>query len=150
MRKNFIKCQEIYPDIKFHPIPKADACLVGILERFGGFVELVYDAQKLKEKLIVPKNAVLLFKFKSFKKACAANPELDFLKVDGFDNCFLGVVKINNLNVFAYDRCKILQTLMFRDGATDEEALDYFDFNIIGSYVGEKTPAFITKLRSIY
>jgi len=26
---------------------------------------------------------------------------------------------------------------------THEEAMEYFDFNVVGSYVGEHTPAFI-------
>ena len=33
-----------------------------------------------------------------------------------------------------------------KDGMEYDEALEYFDFNIAGSYVGEQTPIFIHKI----
>jgi len=32
---------------------------------------------------------------------------------------------------------------MNRDGMSYEEAIEYFDFNVTGAYVGEHTPMFI-------
>jgi hypothetical protein len=34
---------------------------------------------------------------------------------------------------------------MKRDGMTEEEALEYFHFNVVGAYVGKFTPVFITR-----
>ncbi len=45
-------------------------------------------------------------------------------------------------SVVAYDKEAILEILM-RD-MSEEEAIEYFDFNIIGAYVGDKTPVFVT------
>ena len=57
----------------------------------------------------------------------------------------MGVV-FDNMNAvvrLAYSRCKCLEILMKRDGMTEEEALEYFDFNVEGAYMGEKTPVWV-------
>ena len=41
-----------------------------------------------------------------------------------------------------YDRQKCIEILMERDGMTDEEAVEYFDYNVTGAWVGENTPIF--------
>ena len=30
-----------------------------------------------------------------------------------------------------------------RDGMTQEEALEFFEFNVVGAWVGEQTPIFV-------
>jgi hypothetical protein len=40
---------------------------------------------------------------------------------------------------------KVLAALM-QDGATHEEAVEWFEFNMVGAWVGEFTPAFIETL----
>ena len=35
---------------------------------------------------------------------------------------------------------------MVGDGMTPEEAIEYFYFNIVGSWVGETTPCFMTEM----
>jgi hypothetical protein len=44
------------------------------------------------------------------------------------------------------DKEKCLEIFMERDGMSPEEAQEYFDFNVIGSWVGEGTPCFATLL----
>ena len=34
---------------------------------------------------------------------------------------------------------------MERDGMSDEEAVEYFEFNVTGAWVGENTPIFFEK-----
>ena len=71
----------------------------------------------------------------------------DALKADGFDEAILGIAsRCAQRDVIAYDVDKIIQILMDRDGMTEEEAQEFFEFNIIGSYMGENTPIFITRL----
>jgi hypothetical protein len=41
----------------------------------------------------------------------------------------------------------MLEIMIERDGMTYEEAREYFDFNILGAWMGEFTPIFITNLR---
>ena len=71
-------------------------------------------------------------------------PEEEFLQADGFDAALLGVVSDFNAEVrLAYSRTKCIKILMERDGMSDEEANEHFDFNVAGAYVGEKTPVWI-------
>lgn len=72
-----------------------------------------------------------------------ANEEMLF--ADGFDAALLGSVEVIGQHTRAlYDRQKCIQILMDRDGMTEEDADEFFDFNVIGSYVGPSTPAFAT------
>jgi len=38
--------------------------------------------------------------------------------------------------------------MVARDGMTEEEAIEYFEFNVTGAWVGEGTPAFVYKVTS--
>jgi len=72
------------------------------------------------------------------------NPEA--LKADGFDDAILGVAsRCGQNDLIAYDVNKIISILMERDGMDYEEAQEFFEFNIVGAYMGENTPVFITK-----
>ena len=64
------------------------------------------------------------------------------LLADGFDNAFIGVE--NSLHLKAlYDTYKCIDVLMERDGMDEDEALEFFEFNVAGAYVGEHTPEFV-------
>ena len=72
------------------------------------------------------------------------------LKADGFDKAFLGVAsRFNMEDVFAYDLDKVLKILIERDGMSPDEALEFFQYNIIGAWVGDKTPLFVKRYDSI-
>lgn len=72
-----------------------------------------------------------------------SNPQA--LKADGFDDCIIGIAsRIGQPDLISYDVNKIIKVLQDRDGMEYDEALEYFDFNIIGAYMGEHTPIFIT------
>ena len=69
--------------------------------------------------------------------------EDDTLKVDGFDDAIMGYAGRCGMNdVLLYSTNKIIQILMERDGMTDEEAIEFFEFNIKGAYMGEGTPLY--------
>jgi hypothetical protein len=71
------------------------------------------------------------------------NPEA--LLCDGFDEAIIGMAERITLGpVAAYSVSKILNIMMERDGMTYEEALEYYDYNILGAWMGEHTPIFIT------
>ena len=64
--------------------------------------------------------------------------------MDGFDDCIAGVVqRYGQPTIVCYDKEKVLEQLM-DDGMTDEEAIEYFEYNQIGAWVGEQTPCFIS------
>jgi hypothetical protein len=70
----------------------------------------------------------------------------DALVCDGFDEAIIGMAERINLGpVVAYDVDKMIDIMVERDGMTYEEALEYFNFNILGAWMGEFTPVFISK-----
>jgi len=65
----------------------------------------------------------------------------DLLTLDGFDEAVIGVVERAGLLAVCYDRNKIISILM-RD-MNQEEAWEYYEFNILGAYMGESTPVYL-------
>lgn len=62
---------------------------------------------------------------------------------DGYDDCIEGVcLQFGRDPVICYNKNKIID-LFIKDGMTYEEAIEYFEYNVLGAYVGETTPAFI-------
>ena len=69
-----------------------------------------------------------------------------YLTADGFEDAFIGVSRpwqANRLPVSMYDASKCIDIIMRDSGCDHEEALEHFEFNVIGSYVGEQTPIFV-------
>ena len=67
----------------------------------------------------------------------------NLLIANGFDDAILGVaLSVSNNPVVAYSINKIIEILM-KDSMDETEAQEYFEFNILGAYVGENTPIFI-------
>lgn len=61
-----------------------------------------------------------------------------------YDHCIVGFMeRCGQPPLVVYDRELVLLQLV-REGMTPEEADEYFDFNIIGAWLGEHTPGFIT------
>ena len=60
--------------------------------------------------------------------------------VDGHDDALAGY-DTQGRAIYFVDA--IIGRLMQRDGMTQEEAIEFFDFNIAGAYVGEYTPIYM-------
>ena len=68
------------------------------------------------------------------------------MKADGFDDAILGMsTRIGDDNLIAYDYDKCIEIL--QEEMSYEEAVEYMEFNVVGSYVGEGTPIFIKRLQ---
>lgn len=62
-----------------------------------------------------------------------------------FDRAIVGVaVQAGGLQAVAYDADTIIQ-LLIEEGLTWDDAMDHFEFNIAGAYVGPHTPVFLYK-----
>lgn len=59
-----------------------------------------------------------------------------FLKADGFDNAIIGVDESTMRLIYSVSKC--IEILC--EDMSEEDAIEYFDFNVSGSYMGEKTP----------
>lgn len=73
--------------------------------------------------------------------------ELLFLDpAEQFDACLIGVASRCGMDpVAVYDEAKVINALV-DSGMTPEEAIEWYEFNIAGAYVGERTPMFLTTL----
>ena len=80
-----------------------------------------------------------LKKQEELKSSIAEANELAML-VDGHDNALIGWSTDGKA---IYRVSDIVETLMERDEMSYEEAMEYFDFNILGAYVGEYTPIYM-------
>ena len=72
----------------------------------------------------------------------------DMLMADGFEEAFIGISypwQNGHKPVAVYDLDKCIDILMKRDSMTENEAREFFDFNIAGSYVGDQTPIFMER-----
>jgi len=67
------------------------------------------------------------------------------LLADGFEEAFVGVVESHgSMPKACYDSEKCIKILMENgEDMTAKEAVEYFEFNVAGAYVGESTPAFM-------
>lgn len=71
--------------------------------------------------------------------------DVEFQIISGHNNAIVGVgERFGSEPFLIYDKDLILEEFIQRDKMTYDEALEYFSYNILGSYVGEHTPAFIT------
>ena len=69
--------------------------------------------------------------------------DCEALFADGFEDALIGYTQgFNTVAVYDYDAC--VHILMERDGMDYIDAVEFMEFNVVGSYVGEKTPLFIS------
>ena len=81
-----------------------------------------------------------------FKDKAALLSEIDpqILTADGFEEALIGYATQFNKTVAVYDRKKCIAILMARDEMSEEEAEEFFSVNVEGSFMGDRTPAFLT------
>lgn len=67
----------------------------------------------------------------------------NFLVMDGYDDCVEGVVeRFGQPPIICYNKNKVLKKLC--EDMTPDEAVEWFEFNQIGAWHGDKTPCFLT------
>ena len=65
----------------------------------------------------------------------------NFLLADGFDDAFVGIGRQFSRPIAIYNRSKCIDIL--QEDMSEEEAEEYFQFNVEGAWVGENTPIFL-------
>jgi len=68
----------------------------------------------------------------------SAYPEDEFLIADGFDGAIIGIDEKSMRLIYSVK--KSIEILIVDQLMMEEEAIEHFEFNVAGSYVGEKTP----------
>ena len=71
----------------------------------------------------------------------------DALVMDGYDDCVLGVLERYGMEpIVLYDKAKVIDKLI-EDGCDDYEgAVEYYEYNQLGGWHGDKTPGFLVRL----
>lgn len=77
-------------------------------------------------------------------KILDAFPDETFLFADGFDEAILGVDQSSGRVIYSVERC--LNILCIDDDMDIEDAIEHFEYNVRGSYVGDKTPIWCDEL----
>lgn len=67
----------------------------------------------------------------------------EFLRADGFDDAIIGVDEGTMRLIYSTKKCI---DILIQDDMTEEDALEYFSYNVSGAYVGEKTPIWCNDL----
>lgn len=81
------------------------------------------------------------------KREILAELDPEILCADGWDEHILGTAfSPGRYLLVVYDGDGIINTLVKRDGLSFEEAVEHFEFNIEGSWVGQRTPVFVRGL----
>ena len=72
------------------------------------------------------------------------------LTADGFDDAIIGIVERfgDSETVVLYDKMKCIEILVGQ-GMTEDDAIEHYNFNIIGSGMGAGGPAFATMLSDL-
>ena len=67
-------------------------------------------------------------------------PNEEIIKANGLDDAVIGI-EVNSIRLI-YSSTKIIEILMIQNNMELEDALEYYEFNISGAYIGEKTPIY--------
>jgi len=70
------------------------------------------------------------------------------IMLDGLEDEIVGIVEeFGNSPRILYSKSKILQILQERDLMTEQEAEEFYDYNILGLYAGEQNPVFLITIK---
>lgn len=69
---------------------------------------------------------------------------MDCLFAVGLEKAFIGIGRQFSREIAVYDYDKVI-ALLLEQGMSPEDANEFFEFNIVGAWVGELTPVFLTK-----
>ena len=66
----------------------------------------------------------------------------------GFEDAIVGFTeRCGQPSLILLDREKCIEILM--KDMDEEEAIEYFEYNVLGSWIGESTPVFMTKIEGV-
>lgn len=63
--------------------------------------------------------------------------EEEILIADGFDEAIIGIEDTSMRLIYSIEKCI---DILIAEGLSEEDAIEHFEFNVRGSYVGEQTP----------
>lgn len=64
-------------------------------------------------------------------------PEEEFMIATGLNEAVIGVDEFSMRIIYSMKKCT---DILMESGMDEEEAEEYFDYNVAGAYIGDKTP----------
>lgn len=69
---------------------------------------------------------------------------------DLYNPCLIGSAERGDgMLVAAYDMAKVIAVMARDNGWDHDEAQEYFEFNVLGGYVGDKSPVFVDVVAAV-
>jgi len=132
---------------------------IGVVDRFGADPRACYD-KTLSGNAPIKDNECLLEKLTTseitkFLDEYNSTPETEVLVMDGFDDCIVGLIhNVEKFPILCYDKRQVINSLIVNfteENSTDlpdfdayTTAIEWFEFNMIGAWMGNGTPCFLT------
>jgi len=73
----------------------------------------------------------------------------DLTIFDGLDDAIIGVGTVNQQQAVVYDETLVIEILKEDMGVDEHDAIEWFQFNISGAYVGPNTPIFMVPMEEL-
>ena len=67
----------------------------------------------------------------------------ELIFADGFDDAIIGVATGFDSQRVVYCYVSMIETMMKEDNISYEDALDWIEYNTLGSYIGKNTPIYV-------
>jgi len=74
--------------------------------------------------------------------------EEEALTVDGFDDALVGCTY--GMNVVAVYDIDLMIAVLVNEGMDWDDAVEHIEYNIVGAYVGDKTPKYVSLAEEVY
>ena len=65
-------------------------------------------------------------------------PQESFLIADGFNDAIIGIDDSSMRVIYSVAKC--IEILCLNDGMNEDDAIEHFNFNVKGAYIGDRTP----------
>ena len=75
---------------------------------------------------------------RSLKGIISYYEDEELLLADGFDDAVIGIDESTMRIIYSSGKC--IEILMLQSEMLLDQAIEFFEFNVKGSYVGDKTP----------
>jgi len=139
---------DMNPEVKLDP--SIDFALIGYIERAGDDYMPVYNKVLLENTEKLPKETKYnCYATLGLNIDDIAEMEPETISYDGIEDAIIGLIELSDGEiVILYDVDKCIKVLTEKDEMTEEDAWDHYYYNIVGGYVGKKTPAFMTSKES--
>ena len=60
-----------------------------------------------------------------------------------FDDALIGIASLGATHVALYSLNKVIDLLIENEGLSEEDALEHYEYNMVGSYGGDNYPIFL-------